>query len=228
MSMFDLSSEDYTGESQFSQLTAGVNVPAKLVAISVDEESGDLIFSFKGTNDGDVSKGVKPNNGTFNHRVWANNFDPENEYYDETWAKRYVNQTKHILKAFLTPVAVDAIHGATWLEFAQAIVKTLPKEVFEDTGLFLKVILDNKNRPQFPVFPDFISSPAMPKALKLDTRINKNTDMPYERIHEIEIVEAPSTAPGSFGAGTTVEVEAPVAGAPAAAAPAPTQPAFGS
>lgn len=198
--MFDLSSDDYTGESKFSQLNAGIGVPAKLTAVAVDDQSGDLIFSFKGTDEGDVDKGIAPNNGSFNHRVWANNFDPDNEYYDETWAKRYVNQTKHILKAFLSSEVVDSIKGKNWLEFANAILGVMPEASFKDIPVSLKVLLDNKNRPQFPVFPDFISSPLMPKSLKMDTRLNPNTGRPYERITPIELADESAPVDTSFGA----------------------------
>jgi len=188
--MFDLSSEDYTGENQFSQLEAGVKIPAKLVAVAVDDESGDLIFSFKGTDEGDASKGLAPNNGTFNHRVWANNFDKTHEFYDKVWAKRYINQIKHILKAYMPIAEVEAIKGGEWLDFAADILNKFTEDKFKDVPVFIKVVLDNKNRTIFPAFPDFISSQLMPKTLKLDTRTNPNTGRAYERIEPIELEDA--------------------------------------
>jgi hypothetical protein len=177
--MFDFSNEDYTGENKFAEITPGLKVPATLEKVSVDDQSGDLIFSFKGTETG--------NTGNFNHRVWANNFDPDHEYYNKDRAVRVINSTKHILKAFLHVDKVDAIKSKDWLGFAKSIEKAMTDKVFKDKDLHLKIVLNNSNKPVLPTFPDFISSSMMPKTFKLNMKVNPNTGQPYERITPVEI-----------------------------------------
>ena len=177
--MFDFSNEDYTGENKFAEINPGLNVPVNLEKVSVDDQSGDLIFSFKGTETG--------NTGNFNHRVWANNFDPEHEYYNKDRAVRVINSTKHILKAFLHVDKVDAIKSKDWLGFAKSIVKAMPEKVYKEKGLKLKIVLNNSNKPVLPTFPDFISSDLMPKTFKLNAKVNPNTGYAYERIAPIEL-----------------------------------------
>lgn len=177
--MFDFSNEDYTGENKFAEINPGLNVPAILEKVNVNDESGDLIFSFKGTGAG--------NTGSFNHRVWANNFDPDHEYYNKDRAIRVINSTKHILKAFLHVDKVDEIKSKDWIGFAKSIEKVMVEKVFKDKELKLKIVLNNSNKAIFPTFPDFISSSMMPKTFKLNAKVNPNTGQPYERIAPVEM-----------------------------------------
>jgi|TARA_R110000772_G_scaffold82292_6_gene174600 hypothetical protein len=175
--MFDFSNEDYTGENKFAEINPGLNVKVVLEKVSVNDESGDLIFSFKGTEPG--------NTGSFNHRVWANNFDPAHEYYNKDRAIRTINSTKHVLKAFLHVDKVDAIKSKDWKGFAQGIEKAMGEKVYKDKALKLKIVLNNSNKPVLPTFPDFISSELMPKTFKLNAKLNPNTGQPYERLEPI-------------------------------------------
>jgi len=191
--MFDFADEQYTGESSYSQLTAGLRVPAVLTAVEVDDESGDLIFSFQGTDKGDTAKGIAPNTGTLNHRVWANNFDASHEYYSKDKAIRAINATKHILKAFLPVEKIEAMKAGDWLGFVSLIKDAMTEEVYKGKPLFLKILLNNKNLPTLPIFPDFISSELMPKSFSLNSKTNPNTGLPYERITPIEIPDNSAT-----------------------------------
>lgn len=200
--MFDFADENYTGESSYSELQPGLRVPTVLTGVEVDDESGDLIFSFKGTEKGDTTKGITPNTGTLNHRVWANTFDKEHEYYNANKAMYVVNGIKHILKAFLPVEQIEAMRADGWLGFVALIKDAMKKEVFADKPIFLKVILNNKDRSILPMFPDFISSDLMPKNFTLQTKINPNTGIPYERITPMQ---APASNESTFDALDTTE-----------------------
>lgn len=215
--MFDFADEQYTGESQYSELQAGLRVPAVLTGVEVDDESGDLIFSFKGTEKGDTAKGIAPNTGTLNHRVWANSFDKEHEYYNANKAIYVINATKHILKAYLPVEQIEAMKADNWLGFVSLIKDAMKEEVYANKPIFLKVILNNKNRSILPTFPDFISSELMPKSFTLQTKVNPNTGLPYERITPIEMPTAPAGG-SDFGA---VEQAAGTAGTASGDAPTP-------
>jgi hypothetical protein len=169
-------------------LNAGVGIPAVLKTVefgkSNEQQTEDLVFNFEGIADG--------NKGSFNFRVWANVFDTTDSQFDKVKADRVLAQVKHIIKAYLPESVAVKITGETWRKFAENVIKALNPAVTA-RPCKLKVILDNKNRGSFPLFPDFITTDLTPdRVLSLNSKINPKTNLPYERITPIDKPAAPA------------------------------------
>ena len=150
--MFDLGNvqSENTG---YKPLTAGLTVPAILesVEFAVDRDKNpttDIVFNFKGT--------VPGNMGNLNFRIFANTFDSSAEKYNPTIAEYVLAQIKHILRAYVSEEVVLKVKDlATIVKVLNPSITKVPCE--------LKVIYDKKNRPTFPLFPDFIRTKNTPE-----------------------------------------------------------------
>jgi hypothetical protein len=208
--MFDLSKVE-SENTGWKPLKAGLDVPAVLENVEYakdqnDNLTQDLVFNFKGTQAG--------NTGTMNFRIWANTFNPQDQYYDQTGkkAERTAAQIKHILAAYLPEESVNAVSGANWQEFSKAVISALNGEVIKRQAM-LKVVLDNKDRGTFPLFPDFIVTDLTPeRSLSLNTKVNPVTGLPYERITPME---QPTAQAGGDAFGDAAAPDAMFGDAPA-------------
>ena len=197
MSEFNLS-EVQSENTGWKALLPGVNVNAVLetVELSVDANktvTGDLVFTFKGTTPG--------NTGNFNFRIFKNNFNKADEKYNDESAKRNLANIKHIMAAYLPDTIVSKVGGNTIEEFFGNVIKVLNKQVIA-RPCKLKVTLNNTNKLQFPMFPDFITTDLTPdRVLSLNTKINTKTGHPYDRIIPIDVASAPKNdlLGGGFG-----------------------------
>ena len=188
-------------------LQPGRSVGVKLVSVAFatkDEvETDDLVFSFKGIDEG--------NRGDFNYRMFATAFD---EYFNGgKKGKMLLTHIKHIAAAYLPKEVVATIVGKNWKEIAAKAVSTIAGECLSIEGN-AKVILDGKDRCTFPTFPDFITTALTPdRVLSLGTKINTNTGLIYDRITpigEAPANDAPTPGGAAFGA---TDAPAPAFGA---------------
>ena len=192
-----LNLQNLQGENTgFKPLNPGINIPAKLTSVEFKKDKDgaqtqDLSFNFEGTDAG--------NQGSFNFIIWASTFDANHQSYSEDGLKRTIAQIKHILAAFMDEAIVLKVQGKNWLEFATNIVKALTKYgIGKDCKL--KVILDNKDRLSFPLYPDFIVTDKTPnRILRLSNKINPKTNQPYDRITSLPVQQ------------TSVEISSPSA-----------------
>lgn len=181
--MFDLSTVE-SENTGYKPLKAGIDVPVKLESVDYavlkdGTVTEDLVFKFKGIAAG--------NTGTFDFKLWANVFDSNDLKFQAKKVDWAIAQIKHIAAAYLPEEVVNKLSGKNWTEFSGKVIKALNPKVTAIPAQ-LKVLLDGKNRPSFPLFPDFIVTQLTPdRVLALNTKINPNTGMPYERIEPIAI-----------------------------------------
>ena len=185
--MFNLN-EVQSENTGWKALIPGEKVGVELTSVEFATKdkvpTEDLVFKFKGTMPG--------NKGSFDFRIFANNFDPNHQFYSEDSVNRTLVQIKHILHTFLPASTVDALKADSWKSFAQKVIALMTSEVCKRTDVIAKVVYDKKDNLSFPLYPDFIMSDLTPdRTLSLNTKINKNTGLPYDRVVKLA---APSTS----------------------------------
>ena len=201
-------------EVRWKPLTAGEAVPAVLTACKFYEDKDGnptehLAFYFKGTEPG--------NTGEFTHIVNDHTFDPTHDWnaqlgdkMESTFKARAI-AVRHIYKAFLTEEQGKSIGGANTREFFKSVIEALSGDVIKrpvKLKVLVKAKADGNARNYFPNFPDFITSELTPdRQLKLSTKINERTGLPWEAITLTPTTIA--TNPSDLG-GDSEEVESPI------------------
>lgn len=169
--------KDVVVAKSYTPLTPGEQVPAAITSVEISEE-GDLDINFEGSS--------PENPGFFNHRIWANTFDPSNDKFDQKVAEDEVARIRHIMEAYLSDEEVLKVGGSSWAQLAKAV-----KDVLTTNGVGIQVVLKvvykgtSDEKIAFPKFGNVISSAKRPKALKLGTKTPAGSNVPYDRVEKM-------------------------------------------
>ena len=171
---------DVNGEgSNWTPLKPGISsVVLTKVEFYTDKEqkiTDNLSFSFKGVTPGNI--------GEFTFTMYANTFDPKDAKYKADNATRALAQLKHIIAAFVDAEKIPLVKGDTWKQFATMIIKALNASPVKGQPVDVKVILNNTDKNNFPLFPNFITSSLTPdRVLSINGKINPGTQQPYDKV----------------------------------------------
>jgi hypothetical protein len=161
--LFNLDNEDYKSFEGTIALNVGtpenIAVPVQLISIEVDEKE-NLLFTFQGTEDG--------NKGTFTHRVWANTFDTEHEYFQDWKVAQEMGKIRQIIKAYVENPNFEA---SSWKSFTKGVIKLLTGK-FENVDVKIKLVYNNSGYASLPKTHKvpFISSELNPQRLSYNAQ----------------------------------------------------------
>jgi hypothetical protein len=200
---------DVNGEgSNWVALKPGISsVTLTKVEFYVDKDKNitdNLSFNFKGVTPG--------NTGEFTFTVYSNTFDPADSKYKPDNATRSLAQLKHIIAAYVVPDKIPAVKGETWKQFATIIIKALTASPVKNEAVQVKVILNNTDKNNFPLFPNFIVSSLTPdRVLSINNKINPTTQQPYDKIVPTGVNQSATPGAGAspmpqFGATETPDM----------------------
>lgn len=196
--------KDAAVAKSYTPMNPGEQVPAAITSVEISED-GDLDINFEGVS--------AENPGFFNHRIWANTFDPNNDKFDQKVAEDEVARIRHIMEAYLSDEEVLTVGGDSWSQLAKSVKNALTTNgVGVDVTLKLVYKSNSDEKIAFPKFGNVISSVKRPKALKLGTKTPAGSNIPYDRVEKMEFygvvpsAGSPSeTVANPFGAASSNE-----------------------
>ena len=185
--MFDFSQEEEI--KSFALLQPGVNIPAKLKSVEINEK-GDLLVAFEGTGE---------DKGVITQRFWANEFDSDqNEAVLDGKQKRL----KQIVHALVPKTQLSRVKGATTAELYNNIAQVLSAVIEADCKLKVVYQRNSDEYIELPIFTDCISSDLRPAGLYLRKSVDNN-GIPRDRIKPLAeygvAPESPKTESTGFG-----------------------------
>ena len=128
-----------------AQIVPGEKVSCDFVSMEVNDK-GDLIILFKNES------------GTL--KLTEFNIDPTHDKFLEKYADYQMARIKHIACGFVDVATVDAVEAPDYKGWASQLVEVL--KPFFGKPCTLKVIVNKKNFPSVPLFPNFISTEKTP------------------------------------------------------------------
>jgi len=160
--MFDFSEVEES--KSFVAMQPGVNIPAKLEKVEIND--GRLEVTFKGTGD---------DTGSFKQQYWPNEFDegPVKEGKE--------GRFKHVIAALVPKDQMAGLKGNTIEKLYENAARLLSQNIGAECKLKIVYKYNNDTYCEFPIFTDVISSDLRPASLYLRTALDNNR-VPRDRV----------------------------------------------
>jgi len=217
--IFNFTNKEVQEESVMKEgyiaLAPGIRT-VELIEVS-QSDKGDLDFKFKAIG-GDV--------GSFNDRIWANNFDPTTWTDPEKGASGAKDMKKRVLHLVHGYVSDEEYAKLTsveypgsslpeiWNSFRVAVLQLLTPDKYKGVDSEIKILFkwNDDSKTVFPKYPNFLSTAKRKVALAIGTKTNKD-GVPYDRIlpltHYGVTPSAGAPAQTSFGQAVVPPSEIP-------------------
>lgn len=167
--MFDFSTEEEI--KSFATIQPGLNIPAKLKSVEIDEK-GNLLVGFEGTGE---------DKGVLTQRFWANEFEGDNESIVEGKEKRL----KYVVQALVPKEKLAGAKGANTAELYNNIAALLTEAIGAECKLKVIYQYNSDEYVELPIFTEMISSDLRPVGLYTRKTEDKN-GLPRDRYKKLE------------------------------------------